>query len=330
MKVSVIGAGGWGTALAIQSMFKNYVTLWVYCEEELNVILEHGRENYYYLPGIKIPESIKLTTDVSEVIDSDIIIFVVPSKFFRNTVRRFSNIIKKETILVSATKGFEFPGEKRMSEILKEETGGKNPVAVLSGPSHAEEVVRCVPTSVVVASDNEDSARIVQEALSNENFRLYFHTDVIGVEICGALKNVIAIAAGMLRGFGLGDNTMAALITRGLAEIRRAGIKLGGKLETFAGLAGIGDLIVTCMSRHSRNGRVGELLASGKRLQEILSEMKMVAEGVETSKCIPELEKNLQIEMPISRMVYEVLYQNLSPENGLKSLMNRPLKHEYL
>jgi glycerol-3-phosphate dehydrogenase (NAD(P)+) len=330
MKISVIGAGGWGTALSIQASCKNDVKLWVYSKEELDVILDNQRENIYYLPGVRIPEKIKLTVDVKEATDGEILIFAVPSKYFRNVVREFASFIKKDQILVSATKGLEFPHQKRMSEILKEEVRTKNPVVVISGPSHAEEVSRNIPTSIVSASKSEKAARIVQEALSTESFRLYRHCDVVGVELAGALKNVIAIAAGMIRGFGLGDNTMAALITRGLAEIRRVGVKLGGRIETFAGLAGIGDLIVTCMSKHSRNGKVGELLAKGETLNEIVSKMKMVAEGVETARSIPVLQSRLWIEMPISNMVYEILYQNVKPEVGLKSLMLRPLKHEYL
>ncbi|MCX7821782.1 MAG: NAD(P)-dependent glycerol-3-phosphate dehydrogenase [Brevinematales bacterium] len=328
MKVSVIGAGGWGTALAIQASLKNEVSLWVYSKEELDLILKE-RINTIYLPDVKIPGNIVITNDVEKVSKCDIMLFVVPSKYFRNVVKTFSNYIKKDQILVSATKGLEFLTKKRMSEILLEETNSKN-IAVISGPSHAEEVARNVPTSIVAASKNEKIAKTVQDTFSTESLRLYRHNDMVGVELAGAFKNVIAIAAGMLRGFGLGDNTMAALITRGLAEIRRLGIKMGGKLETFAGLAGIGDLIVTCMSKYSRNGRVGEMLARGQRIEEILASMKMVAEGVETAKSIPELEARYGIELPISNAVYEVIYQNMPPEVCLRNLMKRPLKHEYV
>ncbi len=328
MRISIIGAGGWGTALSIQACRKNDVTLWVYSKEELDLILK-DRVNTIYLPGVKIPENILITNDVKKAIEADLLLFVVPSKYFRSVVKEFSPYITKNHILVSATKGLEFSTKKRMSEILKEETGSKK-VGVISGPSHAEEVAINVPTSIVAASKDDKVAKIIQEALSTENFRLYRHNDIVGVELAGAFKNIIAIAAGMLRGLGLGDNTMAALITRGLAEMRRLGIKMGGKLETFAGLAGIGDLIVTCMSKHSRNGKVGELLAKGNKIEDILSNMKMVAEGVETAKNIPELEARYKIDLPISMMVYEVIYQNLPVEVGLRNLMKRPLRHEYI
>ncbi len=328
MKVSIIGAGGWGTALAIQASVKNEVCLWVYSKEEFDLIIK-DRINSIYLPDIKIPENIHITNDVDKAAESDIMVFVVPSKYFRNIVKVFSKNIHKKQILISATKGLEFSTKKRMSQILEEETSCRN-IGVISGPSHAEEVARNVPTSVVVASKNEKVAKIVQDRLSTDSLRLYRHNDIVGVELAGAFKNVIAIAGGMLRGFGLGDNTMAALITRGLAEIRRLGIKMGGKLKTFAGLAGIGDLIVTCMSKYSRNGKVGEMLAKGQSIDEILSSMKMVAEGVETAKSIPELEARYGIELPISNAVYEVIYQKMPPDVCLRNLMKRPLKHEYI
>ncbi|MGC8765751.1 MAG: NAD(P)H-dependent glycerol-3-phosphate dehydrogenase [Brevinematia bacterium] len=329
MKVGIIGAGGWGTALAIQASTKNEVSLWVYSREEYEMIINNQRENVYYLPGVKIPENINITENKEKITESEIIIFAVPSKYFRTIVKEFKPFINKNHILVSATKGIEYPSEKRMSEILKEETPSKK-IAVISGPSHAEEVARNVPTSIVTASKDEKVAGLVQSILSTDTLRLYRHNDIVGVEVAAAFKNVIAIAAGMLRGFGLGDNTLSALITRGLAEIRRLGIKMGGRLETFAGLAGIGDLIVTCISKHSRNGRTGELLAKGKDLKEIISSTKMVAEGIETARSIPILQARYSIELPISNMVYEVLYQGLSPEMGLKALMKRPLKHEYI
>ncbi len=329
MKIGIIGAGGWGTALAIQASVNNDVILWVYSTEEYNTIIENERENVLYLPGVKIPEKIKITTDVKDLTTAEVLVFAVPSRYFRSVVKLFANYIEKNHIIVSATKGLEYPSEKRMSQILYEETKCRN-VAVISGPSHAEEVARNIPTTIVVASKRIKVAETVQNAISTEYLRLYRHSDVVGVELSAAFKNVIAIAAGMLRGFGLGDNTMAALITRGLAEIRRLGTKMGGNLETFAGLAGIGDLIVTCTSKHSRNGRVGEMLAKGMKLNEIISSTKMVAEGIDTAKSIPLLECKYRIELPISKMVYGVLYQNLSPEIGLRSLMKRPLKHEYL
>lgn len=329
MTVSIIGAGGWGTALAIQASKKTNVYLWSYLQEETE-IFNKERENVYYLPGVKLPDNIVITSNIEEVIGSEIIVFVPPSKYFRNIVRLFKKYLNKEKIICSATKGLEYPSEKRMSQILDEELDFYHKVVVLSGPSHAEEVAKDIPTSIVAASEDESRAKIIQELFSNSSFRIYTNDDVIGVEICASVKNVIAIAAGMLRGLGFGDNTMAALITRGLAEMRRLGLILGAKEKTFAGLAGIGDLIVTCISHHSRNGRVGEQLAKGKNIQEILASTKMVAEGVETVKSIVKYENDLNIEMPISHGVYDVIYNNRKPLEILQELMVRPLKNEYL
>ncbi len=327
MKLTVIGSGGWGTALAMQAARKYPVVLWGYSREEME-LFEEKRENVYYLPGVTIPDNITLTHDPEIAARSDVLLFVPPSKFFRNMAQLFKPYVKPNQLLASATKGFEYPSEKRMSEILEEEFPANAPVTVLSGPTHAEEVSRGVPTSMVAACRDEERAKVYQKVLSNESFRIYTNTDVIGVEVSAAVKNGIAIAAGALRGMGFGDNTMAALITRGLAEIRRLGLKLGAEEATFAGLAGVGDLIVTCVSRHSRNGRVGEGLAQGKSLDEILSETKMVAEGVEAVKSLVKFEKELGIEMPISHAVYDALYHSQDPRQIIRDLMVRPLKSE--
>ncbi len=330
MKVSVIGAGGWGTALAIQAAKKNDVTLWSYSPEEARVIRE-TRENPDYLPGVRIPDSVTVLTDPREAARGDILVFVAPSKFFRSVAGRFRGLTDRSQLIVSATKGFEYPTEKRMSEILKEELAGAySDVAVISGPSHAEEVARGVPTTIVAASEHEPAAAQVQEALSADSFRMYRHDDVIGVEVAAAVKNVIAIAAGVLRGLGFGDNTMAALVTRGLAEIRRLGLALGAKESTFAGLAGVGDLVVTCISRFSRNGHTGEELAKGRSIGDILATTKQVAEGVETVRSVLKLEGELGIEMPISRAVYDVIYNGVKPLDGIRGLLARPLKNEWL
>lgn len=329
MKISVIGAGGWGTALAIQALKKNEVTLWVHSDEEAAPILEK-RENPDYLPGVKIPEEIQVTTDCAAAAESDALIFVAPSKFFRPVASRFGKYVRKNHILVSATKGFEYPTEKRMSQILAEEFHHFDDIVVISGPSHAEEVARGVPTSIVAASDNEKAAETVQEALSADAFRMYRHDDVTGVEVSAAVKNVIAIAAGVLRGLGFGDNTMAALITRGLAEIRRLGLKMGAKESTFAGLAGVGDLIVTCISKFSRNGHTGEELAKGRTIGEIAASTKKVAEGVETVRSVAKLEEELGIDMPISRAVYDVIYNGVKPMDSIRALLSRPLKNEWV
>lgn len=327
MKITVVGSGGWGTALAMQAARNNEVVLWGYSREEMD-LFEKKRENVYYLPGVKIPDNITLTSDPSIVTDSEILLFVPPSKFFRNIAKMFKPYIKSTHLLASATKGFEYPSEKRMSQILEEEFPDNAPITVLSGPTHAEEVSRGVPTSLVAACSDEQRAKIYQNIFSNETFRIYTNTDVVGVEVSAAVKNGIAIAAGALRGMGFGDNTMAALITRGLAEIRRLGLKLGAEEATFSGLAGVGDLIVTCMSRHSRNGRVGEGLAQGKSLDEILSETKMVAEGVEVVKSVVKFEKDMGIDMPISHAVYDALYHSKHPRDVIRDLMLRPLKNE--
>lgn len=327
MKIAVIGAGGWGTALSLLADTKNDVVLWSNFEEEAKKIRESG-ENTDYLPGVKIPSSIEVTSDTSCVKGCEIVLFVPPSKFFRGVAEKFKPLIARHHILVSATKGFEFETGFRMSEVLSDVMGIGRDV-VLSGPTHAEEVARGVPTAMVAASNDEEAASVVQDAFSTENMRVYRHHDVIGTEVSGAAKNVIAIAAGMLRGLGFGDNTMAALITRGLAEIRRLGIQMGAELQTFSGLAGMGDLFVTCSSPHSRNGRVGEALAKGQSIDEILSGMKMVAEGVETAKAMVKFEDELKVSLPISRAVYEVIFEKKSPKAALIELMNRPLRHEF-
>ncbi len=328
MKISVIGAGGWGTALAIQAAQNNEVLLWAFSEEEARPLLTK-KENPDYLPGIKIPGSVEISTDEKKASGADMLVFVVPSKYLRSVALRFQPHIKPSHIIVSAAKGLEFPSEKRMSEVLSE-VFPHNGIVVISGPSHAEEVARGVPTSIVAASKNTNFAETVQKAFSTETLRLYRNQDIIGVEIAAAVKNVIAIAAGILRGLGFGDNTMAALITRGLAEIRRLGLKLGAKEETFAGLAGLGDLIVTCISRYSRNGRVGEELAKGKKIGDIVSSMRMVAEGVETVKTLVQMEHDFNIEMPISHAVHDIIEERLSPLEALKKLMARPLKDEFI
>ncbi len=328
LKISIIGAGGWGTALALQALKSHPVVLWSYSEEETKLFREK-KENIYYLPGISLPDSLEITNDKELAASGDILIFVSPSAFFRKVVRGFEGLIKSDQILVSATKGFEYPGHTLMTEIIKDSFSFSDNICVLSGPSHAEEVARDIPSSVVVASSNQDAAETVQAALSNSRFRLYTNSDSRGVQIAGALKNVIAVAAGMLRGLGFGDNTMAMLITRGLAEIRRIGLSMGAQPETFAGLAGIGDLIVTCMSHHSRNGRLGEALSHGMSLAEYNASTRMVAEGAETVKSAVLLQKEFGQELPISQAVYEVLYQGKSALEVLQGLMDRPLRNEW-
>ncbi|MCX7881668.1 MAG: NAD(P)-dependent glycerol-3-phosphate dehydrogenase [Brevinematales bacterium] len=329
MRVAILGGGGWGTALALQIRRNHEVHIWSYDAKEAE-LFNTQRENVYYLPGVKLPEDIVFTTDEAIVEGAEIVVFVTPSKFFRSVVKRFAPRITPSQVVVSATKGLEFPSEKRMTEILEEELPGCKKIVALSGPTHAEEVSRDIPTAIVAASCEAEAATTVQQAFSTEFFRVYRNSDVVGVELCAAIKNVIAIAAGMVRGLGFGDNTMAALITRGLAEMRRLGLKMGAQEVTFSGLAGVGDLIVTCTSRHSRNGRVGEALATGKTIEEILSGMKMVAEGVETVKPVLKMASEVGVDMPICQAVYTVLYDHSHPLEVMKQLMVRPLKDETL
>lgn len=326
--ITVIGAGGWGTALAITFSEKNNVVLWTrFKDHENSLKLKH--ENIDYLPGVKIPENIIITSDLDYALkNSDIVVFVVPSKYFRDVAAETVKKIKSTKCIVSASKGFDPLRKERLSILLKELFHNKFPIVVLSGPSHAEEVARKVPTSVVVASEDEKAAIYAQENLSTKIFRIYRVNDVIGVELGGALKNIIAIAAGIAHGMGLGDNTLAALITRGLAEIRRFGLAYNADFNTFSGLSGVGDLIVTCLSEHSRNHRVGYMLGKGQTLHQIVDHMKMVAEGVDNVKIVVELSKMKGIEMPITQAVYNVIFNNAKPADELHALLERSLKHE--
>jgi len=326
-KISILGAGGWGTALAIHLHKKGYkILLWEvfpeYAEE-----LKDRRENYKFLPGIKIPQEIKITHSLKEAIEkSTILVVAIPSRYLRNILKKIPPI-PQNCILVSVVKGIEEATGKRMSEIIEEECG-KLKVAVLSGPSHAEEVARFIPTAAVVSSSYPEVAEKVQKIFISPYFRIYTNPDVIGVEIGGALKNIIAIACGISDGLGFGDNTKAAIMTRGLAEIVRLGVALGGKPYTFWGLSGMGDMIVTCTSHHSRNRAVGERIGKGENLKEILSSMEKVAEGIFTVKSARELAYKVNVEMPITEVVYQILYEGMSPEEGVKSLMLRTPREE--
>jgi len=323
MNISVIGAGAWGTTLSILLSKKNYqIKLWSFED----VFINH--ENTKFLPGFKISSNVFLTlSDDDAVSDAEIIVFAVPSKHFRSISKRFSSKIKKNTVLVSATKGIEQGTFKRMSEILSEEMK-TDKIAVISGPNLSKEIATGLPAATVVASKDETIARQIQNILMNESFRVYVNDDVIGTELGGALKNIIAIAAGAVDGLGLGDNAKAALMIRGITEIKRLGAAMGAREETFLGLSGMGDLIVTCASSLSRNHRVGMEIAKGKKLSEILSSMVEVSEGVETAKAAYELSKKHKIEMPIIEQVYEVLYKNKNPKQAIFDLMNRSAKAE--
>ncbi len=318
MKVFIIGNGGWGTALGIVLAGNgNEVTVWGPFEEELSPVRETG-ENSAYLPGVQIPAEIVWTTDPAAVSEAELVVVVTPSRFYRSTLERFKPHLPKGVLMVSATKGLDEATHKRMSEVAYEVLG--RAVAILSGPSHAEEVARGVPTAVTIAGER---AEAMQKAFLDERFRVYTSDDPLGVEIGGTFKNVIAVAAGILDGMELGDNSKAALITRGLAEITRLGVCLGAKAETFSGLSGIGDLIVTCDSRHSRNRSVGERLGKGESLKQVMGGMKQVAEGIWNAKAARNLAAEHAIEMPITEEVCKIVEEGKDPRKALKDLMSR-------
>lgn len=332
MKICILGSGGWGTALGVLLHHnKHDVTMWEFKKEYART-LDKYRENFYYLPSIKIPPKIKITNDLlSAVKNKDIIVVSTPTQFIRNVISNFKDYNFKDTLLLSVSKGIENKSLLTVSGIFKDvfkKIDEKN-IIVLSGPSHAEEVSKNMPTAVVAASKSLKSAKLVQKFFSNEYLRVYTSDDVAGVELGGALKNVIAIAAGIADGCGFGDNTKAAIMTRGIKEITRLGMALGAKEKTFYGLSGIGDLIVTCMSRLSRNRFVGEQIGKGRKLKNVLHEMKMVAEGVATTESVHELAKIHKVELPIIEQVYKVLFLDKHPHIAAKKLMTRLLKKEH-
>ncbi|QGP93699.1 Glycerol-3-phosphate dehydrogenase [NAD(P)+] [Neomoorella glycerini] len=325
--IAVIGAGSWGTALAVLLARKGFlVNLWAR-RQELVVELEEVRENKAYLPGVKLPAGIRPTTDLELATrEVDLVVLSVPSHAVRLTARQLKPFLSPGIIVVNTAKGLELDTKKRLSEVLAEE--GLEQVAVLSGPSHAEEVGRGLPTTVVVAAADRQVAEYVQDIFMDPTFRVYTNPDVTGVEFGGALKNIIALATGIADGLGLGDNARAALMTRGMVEIARLGVALGGKAMTFAGLSGIGDLIVTCTSMYSRNRRAGMQLGEGKALAEILSGMGMVVEGVRTTAAARDLARQYQIRMPITEEIYQVLYEGKPVRECVAALMERPRTHE--
>ncbi len=327
MKVTVIGDGGWGTALAMVLNRNGHdTTVWGPFGEYIEEV-KTSRENKTYLPGVEIPESIHWTCDHEAAVQgAGLVVLVVPSRFYKATVEAFQPHIPEGALVVSATKGLDEKTHERMSEVA-----GRilhHEVAVLSGPSHAEEVARGVPCAVAIAAQNHAIAVEIQELFTNETFRVYTLDDVIGVELGGALKNVIAVAAGISDGMGFGDNTKAALMTRGIAEITRLGTALGAKPETFMGLSGIGDLMVTCMSRHSRNRGVGERLGKGETLEDIMASMKMVAEGVWNCQAAKELADDLGVAVPITEEVNAVVHAGKNPRQAVIDLMSRAPKPE--
>jgi glycerol-3-phosphate dehydrogenase (NAD(P)+) len=325
--VAILGAGSWGTTLAVHlAEAGNEARIWGHLRDDLEA-LEADRENRKFLPGIKLPGRVKVHPELETALDgAAFVFFVVPSQAVRTVAERVAGAGTR-SIPVCAAKGIELGSLMRLSEVLSEALGDPAPV-VLTGPSHAEEVSRGIPTSVVAAAADEERARAVQVLCSTERLRVYTNADVLGCEIAAALKNVIAIAAGVCDGIGFGDNTKGALLTRGLAEISRLGVAMGGKRETFFGLAGMGDLIATAMSRHSRNRAVGERLGQGESLEQVLGSMVMVAEGVQTARAARELGRRHQVELPITDQVCGLLFEGRSPREAIQALMTRDLKRE--
>ncbi|MBD2869641.1 NAD(P)H-dependent glycerol-3-phosphate dehydrogenase [Paenibacillus arenilitoris] len=329
-RAAVLVAGSWGTALASVLAANGYkVMLWTRSEDQAKGIRETG-ENGRFLPGVKLPENIHAVTDLKEALGgAELALFVAPSGAMREVARQAAPYLSPDTLVVHATKGFETDTLKRMTTVLSEELGrSADELVVLSGPSHAEEVIRKLPTTVVVASANIRAAEQAQDALMNTDFRVYTNPDVVGVEVAGAIKNIIALGAGLSDGLQFGDNAKAALLTRGLAEIGRLGAAMGANPLTFAGLAGVGDLVVTSTSKHSRNWRAGSMLADGTPLDEVLSRMGMVVEGVKTTRAAHELAKRYEVEMPITAQLYEVLFAGKAPRTAVEHLMGRLRTHE--
>ena len=330
VKMSVIGSGGWGIALAIL-LHKNghNLTIWSFDKKEAEE-LKINRQNKTKLPNILLPEDIKVTDNLKEAVDNkDILVLAVPSKAIRSVSKSLKDIIKDNQIIVNVAKGLEEDTLKTMTDIIEEELKEKNPqVAVLSGPSHAEEVGKGIPTTCVVSAHNKELTLYLQNIFMNPSFRVYTSPDMIGVEIGGALKNVIALAAGIADGLNYGDNTKAALITRGIKEISSLGVAMGGEQSTFYGLTGLGDLIVTCASMHSRNRRAGILLGQGKTLDEAIKEVNMVVEGVYSAKSALMAAKKYNVEIPIIEQVNAVLFENKNAAEAVNELMIRDKKLE--
>lgn len=328
LKVGVLGAGSWGTALALLLHNNGHdVTIWSINKDEVE-LLQNERENKSKLPGVILPNEMKITNDLEEGMkDKDFLVLAVPSIFVRSTARSMKPFIKEGQIIVDVAKGIEETTLMTLSEQIEEELPEAD-VAVLSGPSHAEEVGRGLPTICVVGAKTRETAEFLQDAFMNEVFRIYTSSDRLGIELGGALKNVIALAAGAADGLGYGDNTKAALITRGIAEITRLGVKMGGRMESFAGLTGIGDLIVTCASVHSRNRKAGYLIGQGKTMKEAMDEVKMVVEGVYSAKAALALAKKYDVSVPIIEQINAVLFEDKNASEAVRELMLREGKSE--
>lgn len=329
-RVTVLGDGGWGTALAVvNARCKNDILLWSAFPDYAKVLADK-RENVKFLPGVPLAKEIKISSDLKEAVESaDIIVLAIPTQFLRNILFKVKSLKYTGKIFVSVAKGIEKKTCLRPSEIIHSILGEKVPLVILSGPSHAEEVARNIPTLVVAASKNEADASKVQSAFMDTYFRIYVQTDVVGTELGGALKNVIAIAAGVCDGLKFGDNTKSGLISRGLLEMTRLGIRMQANPNTFFGLSGLGDLVTTCFSQHGRNLRVGRELGQGKKIKEILKGMEMVAEGVDTAESVHELCKRLNLSLPIMGEVYNILFHDKDPHQAVVDLLQRDAHEEW-
>lgn len=328
-KICVAGCGGWGLSLALV-LDKNghEVTLWSALAGEIEM-LKKEHENRKCLPGVMIPDRIQISADIHEALqDKDVVVMAVASPYIRSTAAMFKGHIKSGQIIVDVAKGIEERTLYTLSQVIKDELPDAV-TAVLSGPTHAEEVSRFIPTTCVIGAEDKETAKYLQSLFMNENFRIYTSSDMIGIEVGGSLKNVIALAAGIADGLGYGDNTKAALITRGIHEISRLGVAMGGRMQTFYGLTGIGDLIVTCASMHSRNRRAGILIGQGKTMKEAMDEVQMVVEGVYSAKAALLLAQKYNIDMPITQQVNEVLFNGKTAKDAVSELMLRDRKVEY-
>ena len=328
-KIAVIGAGSWGIALAqLLAHNKHDVTVWSIIEDEINMLKEK-HEHVEKLPGVKLDDTIKYTTDLKEAIDGKkVLVLAVPSPFTRSTASKMKEFITQDQIIVNVAKGIEESTLMTLSQVIEDEIENAT-VCVLSGPSHAVEVGRGLPTTVVVGAKKKEDAQFLQNIFMSEVFRVYISPDILGIELGAALKNVVALAAGIADGLGFGDNTKAALITRGITEIARLGMAMGGKFETFCGLTGIGDLIVTCASMHSRNRRAGILIGQGKTYAEAMAEVKMVVEGVYSAKAALKLAQKYDVKLPIIEEVNKVLFDGVKAKDAIGNLMLRDKKLEH-
>ncbi|MDO4582203.1 MAG: NAD(P)H-dependent glycerol-3-phosphate dehydrogenase [Bacillota bacterium] len=322
MRIKILGAGSWGTALSLLLYYNGHnVSLWSWDGDHVEALLKDG-ENKVFLPGVALPPDLLISKHISGVKSAELVVFSVPSPAIKSVAEQAAEFIRPHTVLVSAAKGFVPGGHSRISEVLRQ-IFPNNPVVTLSGPSHAEEVARNLPTTVVVAGDDPEALQVVQDTFMSSAFRVYTNNDIIGVEVAGAVKNIIALGAGVIDGLGQGDNAKAALITRGLAEITRLGVAMGANPATFSGLAGIGDLVVTCTSHHSRNYRAGREIGHGRPWNQVVDDMAMVVEGVYATEAAYHLAEKYHVDMPITDQIYHMLYEGRSPREAMWALMTR-------